>query len=436
MDFTTPTSRRRFLQAAGAVAVPLIVPASVFGQAAPSNRLNLAAIGVGQMGGGNLQAFLHTSGVQVVAVCDVDAERAARARQTVERHYGERLGKDYSGCFQTTDLREIMARGDIDAVCISTADHWHVPAALMAVRAGKDVFCEKPLSLTIHEGRVLSDAVRQYGRVFLLGSQQRSESRFRFACELVRNGVIGKVHTVEVGLPNGPSTGPRQPLPVPEHLDWNLWLGPAPWRPFTNFGRIGPHWDWRWIMDYSCGQLTDWAGHHIDIAHWGLDLDHTGPTEVEGVGSFPSEGIFDAPTSYRFTCKYETGVEIIVANQSQHPHGMGARWIGEHGWVHVNRGGLNASNPAWLQRDILGSNAIRLYRSNNHIGNFIDCVKTRRETIVPAETGCRSISVAHLGEIAMLTGRKIRWNPVTEEIQGDPQASALLSRAYREPWRL
>jgi len=435
MKKTKSMNRRGFLRAAtgAALGAPMFIPAAARGRdgnTAPSNRITMGFIGTGSQGMGIMGGLLGRNDVQMVAVCDVDRNRVNNARNRVNNHYRN------EDCAAYADFRALIGRGDLDAVGMALPDHWHTIPAVAAAQAGLDIYGEKPLSRSIRESRAICDAVKRYGRIWQTGSQQRSSENFRFACELVRNGVIGKVHTVEVGLPNGPSTGPRQPLPVPEHLDWNMWLGPAPWRPFTNFGRGGPHWDWRWIMDYSCGQLTDWAGHHIDIAHWGLDLDHTGPTEVEGVGSFPSEGIFDAPTSYRFTCKYETGVEIIVANQSQHPHGMGARWIGEHGWVHVNRGGLNASNPAWLQRDILGSNAIRLYRSNNHIGNFIDCVKTRRETIVPAETGCRSISVAHLGEIAMLTGRKIRWNPVTEEIQGDPQASALLSRAYREPWRL
>lgn len=427
MDLTTPTSRRRFLQAAGAVAVPLIVPASVFGQEAPGNRLNLAAIGVGQMGGGNLQAFLHTSGVQVVAVCDVDAERAARARQTVERHYGERLGKDYSGCFQTTDLREIMARGDTDAVCISTADHWHVPAALMAVRAGKDVFCEKPLSLTIHEGRVLSDAVRQYGRVFLLGSQQRSESRFRYACELVRNGRIGQVKQVKVGLVRGRALAPVPPQTPPPGLDWDLYLGPSPWRPYH---KDCCHYNFRFISDFSGGQMLNWGAHHLDIAQWGLGTDRSGPVEVRGEGVFPADGPYDNPVTYTVNYRYADGIALEAS--TAHPGGV--RWEGSEGWIYVNRGKLEASSPALL-RSVIGPGEIHLTDSRNHKAHFVDCVRSRRETIAPCEVGHRSSTMGHMGNIAMRLGRTLHWDPVAERF-ADEEANRLLSRPMRGRWTL
>ncbi len=427
--------RRGFLKAAAgtALSAPLFIPAAAIGRdgnTSPSNRITMGFIGTGSQGMGIMGGFLGRGDVRVVAVCDVDRNRLNNARDRVNNRYRN------EDCAVYTDFRELLARKDLDAVGLALPDHWHAVPAIAAAQAGLDCYGEKPLSRSIRESRAICDAVKRYGRVWQTGSQQRSSENFRFACELVRNGVVGKIHTVEVGLPNGPSTGTREPLPVPDHIDWDMWLGPAPWRPYTNFGRGGPHWDWRWIMDYSGGQLTDWAGHHIDIAHWGLDLDHTGPVEVEGEGNFPRQGIFDAPTEYRFNCLYESGVNILVANEGQLPHGRGTRFIGDNGWIHVHRGGLNASNSSWLQRDILDANAIRLYRSNNHIGNFIDCVKTRRDPIVPAETGTRSISVAHLGEIAMITGRKIRWNPVTEEIINDPRASALLGRSYREPWIL
>ena len=259
---------------------------------------------------------------------------------------------------------------------------------------------------------------------------------FHRACELVINGRIGKVKYVEVGLPNGGRSGVFPKRAVPANLDWNFWLGPAPWREYTGFDGGGSvHWNWRWVMDYSGGQLTDWAGHHIDIAHWGLGLDRTGPVEIEGRGEYPEDGTYDVPYAYKFTCKYANGVNILVANAGQQPHGMGACWYGEHGWIHVNRGGLRASDPKILQ-EVIGPDEVHLYKSNDHLQNFLDCVKTRKETITPAEIAHRSISVALLGEIAMLTGRKIRWNPETEEILGDPAAAALLARAYREPWTL
>jgi hypothetical protein len=252
---------------------------------------------------------------------------------------------------------------------------------------------------------------------------------------VVRNGRIGKVHTVEVGLPNGPTSGIKLLKPVPEGLDWDFWLGPAPWREYCEFGTNRCHWDWRWIMDFSGGQLTDWSGHHIDIAHWGLGLDHSGPLAIEGKGEYPSEGLWDAPTAYKFTCKYENGLTMIVGNQKQIGF-MGARWNGDEGWIWVSRSGSDASDPELLRPESIGPNDLKLYESNDHIQNFLDCVRTRQETVTPVETACRSISVGHLGEIAMITGRKIRWDPVKEEIQGDPGASALLGRSYRKPWVL
>jgi len=235
---------------------------------------------------------------------------------------------------------------------------------------------------------------------------------------------------VEVGLPGGPGPRPYPPLEKPpENLDWNFWLGPAPWREYSNFG---PHWNWRWILDYSGGQLTDWAGHHIDIAHWGLGLDYTGPSEIEPKGAqYPETGIYDVPFDYRFVCRYANGVEIEVSNQFP----MGAKWYGDKGWVHVNRGMLDAE-PKHILKDVIGPDEIQLYKSDNHQRNFIECVKSRQKTVTPIEVAHRSISVGLLGEIAMLTGRTIKWNPETEEISGDSEASALLGRAYREPWVL
>jgi len=220
---------------------------------------------------------------------------------------------------------------------------------------------------------------------------------------------------------------------VPDNLDWDFWLGPAPWREYCDFGNGGCHWHWRWILDYSGGQLTDWAGHHIDIAHWGLGLDDTGPVEIEGKGDYPQTGLYDAPPTYRFHCKYANGIDMVVANNRQ--VAQGAKWFGDKGWIHVNRGGLKASDPKILQ-EVIGPDEIQLYNSRDHLQNFLDCVKSRKTTITPVETAHRSISVGLLGEIAMLTGRKIRWNPETEEIIGDPAASALLGRSYREPWTL
>jgi predicted dehydrogenase len=425
-------NRRDFIKSAAAagaaLAFPTIIPGSALGadgKVAPSNRLVMGALGVGGQGSANMHGFLGNGEVQMVAVCDVDRNHRDGAKRSIDERYGNQDCKTY------LDFRELVGRGDLDAVCIAVPDQWHALLGVAALRAGLDVYGEKPLARSIREGRAICEAAKCYNRIWQTGSQQRSDARFRFGCELVRNGRIGKVERVEVGLPIGPTRGVQPEIPVPENLDWNWWLGPAPWRPYCDFGGGMPHWDWRWIMDYSGGQLTDWAGHHIDIAHWGLGLDRTGPIEVEGKGVYAEDGLYDTAIEYDFTCKYATGVEVRVRSSNQ----LGARWFGEKGWIFVDRGVLEAENPNVLKEEI-GPGEIHLYDSRNHHRNFLDCVKSRREPIAPPEIAHRSISVGLLGEIAMLTGRKIRWNPEKEEIIGDPGAAALLGRSYREPWSL
>lgn len=420
--------RRSFLRgtvaaASAAVALPTIVPATVFGARAPSNRIAMGAIGVGSQGTGDMRGFLDKSEVQMVAVCDVDKGHLDNAKKIVDQKYGN------SDCGTHIDFRELIGRGDLDAVQLAMPDHWHAIPAIAAARAGLDIHGQKPLARSIREGRAICDAVHRYGRVWQTGSQQRSDYKFRRACELVRNGRIGKILKVEVGLPTGSGTDVKSVQKVPEGLDWNFWLGPAPYVPYRGVA----HWNWRWIMDYSGGQLTDWTGHHIDIAHWGMDWDRTGPVEIEGAGNYPNEGLYNVPSEYKFTCKYADGIVMTVANNTQLT--QGAKWYGETGWIHVNRGGLRASDEKILQVDI-GPNETRLYESRDHKQNFLDCVKSRKLTVCPAEVGHRSISVGLLGEIAMLTGRKIKWNPDTEEIIGDAEAGALLGKSYREPWVL
>lgn len=424
-------NRRGFLKtAAGSVfAAPFFTPASARGadgHVAPSNRVVMGCIGVGSQGSGNMREFTHMNEVQIVAVCDVDRDHRESAKKAVDSRY------ENEDCKMYVDFRELIGRSDLDAVSIAVPDHWHAIPAIAAAKAGLDIFGEKPLSRTIRESRAICNAVQRYGRVWQTGSWQRSVSNFHQACELVRNGKVGKIHTVEVGLPTGGKTGIHPPKPVPDGLEWEFWLGPAPYREYCDFGNNRCHWDWRWILDYSGGQLTDWAGHHIDIAHWGLGLDHTGPEEIEGEATYPEEGLYDAPSAYRFTCKYANGITMNVSNALR----GGTKWIGDEGWVWVDRGGIDASDKNLLKPNVIGPNDIRLYKSDDHKQNFIDCVKSRQLTITPAETACRSISVGHLGEIAMILKRKIRWNPEKEEIVGDPEASALLCRSYREPWTL
>jgi len=427
-------TRRRFLRssaalAAATVSFPYIVSSSALGKAgtiAPSNRIVMGSIGVGAAGTNNMKTFLNNDQVQLVAACDIDRNHRDRAKGIVDKKYQN------NDCQTYLDFRDLIARGDLDAVHMALPDQWHGIIYASAARAGLDIFGQKPLARTIREGRAICDAVEQAGVVWQTGSQQRSWGIFHHACELVRNGRIGKVHRVEVGLPDGHASSDTPPIqPVPDGLDWDFWLGPAPKVPFRGIC----HWHWRWIMDYSGGQLTDWAGHHIDIAHWGLGLERTGPIEIEGKSQCPREGIFDAPYAYKFKCKYANGVEIIVGNDSQMPKGRGPTWYGDKGWINVNRGGISAE-PKSVINEVIGPGEIRLYKSRRHEQNFLDCIRTRQETVAPVEIGHRSISAALLGEIAMLTGRKLKWDPEKEIFPDDPDANRYLSRPMRAPWHL
>lgn len=436
MSENSKINRRQFLKGvggltAGAVAFPYIVSSSALGKdgaVAASNRIVMGAIGVGSQGTSDLRGFLSKQEVQTVAVCDVDKNHLNNAKKLVDKKYGN------SDCKTYADFRALIGRGDLDAIQIAVPDQWHSIPAITAARAGLDIHAQKPLARTIREGRAICDAVKRYGTVWQTGSQQRSTANFHRACELVRNGRIGKVERVEVGLPTGRDRGTAKPLPVPDTLDWNMWLGPALWRPYCDFGRGDCHWDWRWIMDYSGGQLTDWAGHHIDIAHWGLDLERTGPVEIEGKGVYPRDGLYDVPYEYKFICKYANGVTMTVANNKQLE--QGAKWYGENGkWIYVKRGKLEA-NPESVLKEVIGPDEIQLYESLDHKQNFLDCVKSRKETIAPAEIGHRSISVGLLGEIAMLTERKLKWDPEKEVFLNDEQANRMLWRPMRSPWHL
>ena len=425
--------RRDFLKVGvGAVSFPYLIPSSAMGKAgavAPSNRIVMGAIGTGSMGTGDLRGFLGKNDVQFVAVCDVDSANKNRAKKHVDGKYGNQ------DCAEYDDYRDLIARGDLDAVMHALPDHWHGIVSVACARAGLDIHGQKPLARTIRGGRAICDAVKQYGRVWQTGSWQRSVGYFHKAAELVNAGVIGKVKYCEVGLPNGRGSGVLPVTPVPERLNYDMWLGPAPWREHVALSGDTVHWNWRWVMDYSGGQLTDWAGHHIDIAHWGLGLDTSGPVSVtEAKGVYPTEGTYNVPTAYRFKNTYANGVQIVVANASQQPHGMGACWYGENGqWIHVKRGGMKASSPEIL-KTVLGPNDKRLYKSTDHKQNFLDCIKSRQKTITPVETAHRSISAGLLGEIAMLTGRDLKWDPVKETFIGDEAANRYLSRPMRAPW--
>ena len=426
-------SRRGLLKTAvAAVGAPYFVPASARGAGgapAPSERVTLGMIGLGSMGLRHVKGFLQESDCRIIGACDVDASRRRAAVSQVDGHYGQR------GCAGYNRFEDLIARGDLDALCISVPDHWHVIPVLLAARAGKDIYGEKPLALTVADGRRMVRAVNRYGVVWETGSWQRSTRNFRFACELVRNGRIGRLKRVEVGLGSKPACGPQPAQPVPEGFDYDRWLGPAPWAPYTA-NRC--HWNFRWILDYSGGQLTDMGAHDIDIAHWGMGADRTGPVSVAGAGEFPADGLWNAATHYSFGATYANGLTMHV--DSGRRYAMGVRFVGSDGWVFVTRGALRAS-PASLLRETIGPGEIHLARPRGdhrqgHRRDFLDCVKSRGRTIAPIEVAQRSITVAHLGNIAMLLGREVRWDPAAERIIGDKAASRMLSRSYREPWTL
>jgi predicted dehydrogenase len=427
--------RRKFLKSIGSAAVgvgffPTIIKASTLGlggNVPPSDRINMILIGCGGMGRGDINQFLKFDDVRPVAVCDIDDSQAAKAKKMIDDKYGN------SDCRVYKDFREILEKEDTDTAVIAVPDHWHALIAVNVAEKGINIYGEKPLARSIVEGRAIVNAVNRNNIIWQTGSQQRSADNFRYAAELVRNGRIGKIDYVEVGLPDGGHyIGNPPEQAIPQGVDWDMWLGPAPKVPFR--GVI--HWDWRWIMDYSGGQLTDWAGHHIDIAHWGLDFESTGPLTVEGKGRANNDGIFNVPAEYDFICEYANGTKIRVANSSKLKHGMGTAWYGSDGWIHVTRGGLKASDERIIKEPI-GSKEIHLYKSSNHHRNFIDCIISGEETIAPAETGHRSVSVALLGEIAIITGQKLHWDPLTEKFtDNNTYASRLLKKPYRTPWVL
>ena len=432
-------TRRSFLRRSAAAAAatafgfPYVVPSSALGKAgtvAPSNRFTIAQIGCGGMGSGNLKSFLNRgSAVQVVAICDVDDTHAMEGKQAVDLHY------DNADCRRYRDYRELLDTESLDIVSHALPDHWHALVTIACARKGIDMYGEKPLARTIGEGRLMCDAIDRYGIVWQTGSWQRSVRHFRHAAELVRNGRIGTVRYVEVGLLDGLPSPDIKLMDTPDSIDWQLWLGPAPWRPYQDFGRGGPHNLWRHLSDYSGGKLTDWAGHHVDIAHWGLGFDYTGPVAIEGRGQYPDDGVYDVPYAYDFTSTYADGTQIRVANESALPHGRGVCWYGEQGWIYVGRSGAKASDPKILKEQV-GPDEIQLYKSDSHIDNFLECVKSRGQTVTPAEIAHRSITVAFLGEIAMRTGWKLKWDPGSERFVNNEPANGFLMRPYRTPWQL
>ena len=429
-------SRRHFLATAGlALAAPTIIPASALGREdkpAPSNRIVMGIVGWGMMGPGNTDAFLGMKDCQVVAACDLDKNHLQQALDKINGSYKNQDCKPYH------DYRDMMARKDSDAVMLAVPDHWHALLAVEAARHKKDIYGEKPLARTIAEQQAIVKAVQKNKRIWQTGSWQRSQAPFRKAAEIVRNGLIGKVTRVEVGLPSGHSdfAGTKDKMsitPVPPELDYNFWIGPSKMEPYIQ-GRV--HMNWRWNYNTGGGQLLDWIGHHCDIAHWGMGMDTDGPWEIEGHGDFPPvDAVWNTCTKYRITLKYPQDITMIIAGGYDDIR-SGTKWIGTDGWVWVDRGGYEASNIDWFAQIPADKYKVHLYKSDSHHRNFLDCVKSRQPTITPVETAHHSAIPGHLGLISMLVGRKIKWDTAKEVIIGDADASKLLTRPYRSPWKL
>ena len=419
-------TRRCVLRAAAACAFPDIVRASVQGRDAPGNRVTLGCIGVGGRGTQNLRSFLGHNSCRVRAVCDVNRKRVEEARQIVNEHYGN------ADCAAYSDYRDLLARDDIDAVSIASPDQWHTLQAVEAARAGKDIFLEKPLGLGVKEDIALREAVHRYERVFQFGTQQRSDRNFRFACELVLNGYIGKLQEITVGVPASRAVHAIPPSGPPAWLDWDRWVGPARWMPYR-YGIVGNCGEWGHISNFSLGWITTWGIHHIDIAQWGSAADGTGPVEVEGSGVFPQSGLYDCATAWNMTLTYSNGVVLnFVDNKKQR---QGVLFEGTKGWVFVKRGAIDAE-PKSLLREQIRPEQRHLTVSNDHWGSFLECVRTRQTPVSSIDAAVRTDTVCHICDIAMRLGRKLRWDPRSEEFVNDTEANRMLSRAWRSPWHL
>lgn len=436
--FDSKVTRRRFLALSGAALVfPTIIPSRVLGQSdtpAPSRRITLGVVGCGNQGINDTKAFLALKDCRVVAASDVDKQHLEGFTNLVNKHYQNKACKPYH------DYRELMARTDIDAVLVAVPDHWHELVGVEAARQKKDIYGEKPLARTIAEQQAIVKAVQQNGRIWQTGSWQRSFANFRKAAEIVRNGMIGDVTRVEVGLPagnknSGKAATSMTPSEPPPELDYDTWMGPSKMMPYIQ-GRV--HRNWRWNYNTGGGQLMDWVGHHCDIAHWGCDFDNSGPSEIEGHGEFPpKDEVWNTATKYRIELRYPRNITMIMAGGYDDIR-SGVKWVGTKGWVWVDRGAFDASNEDWRDFKNLPEELrkVKLYVSNNHQQNFLDCIKSRKPTITPVETAHHSAIPGHLGLISMLAGRKLRWDVKTEQILDDAEASQMLTRAFRPPWKL
>lgn len=437
------TTRRKFIKYSALAASSALVAPSLWSSKLRAgtnavDKINIGCIGVGRMGRGDLMDILPFEEIQVVAVCDIDSWRLKNAKKHVEGHYASQMKSgQYSGCASYSDYRDLLARRDIDAVLVVTPDHWHALPSIEAAKAGKDIFLQKPLTLTIPEGRLLSDTIQEYGRILQVGSQQRSDSRFQFAVELVRSGYIGKLETVNVAFGKDPFTGIRPVTPVPEELDYETWLGPAPYVPYIeervhpqkNYGRPG----WLRTSEYCCGMITGWGSHHMDIAHWGMDTELSGPSKIEGWAEYSKQGIWDVHGAFRIKYQYANDVTLYCTDSSQNKQGV--LFKGTDGWVYVRRGYIE-TYPKSLMSVEIGPNEFKIPETGHHKGNFINCISSRETPAAPVEIGHRSASACILGYIGMLLQRPLFWDPEKEQFINDEAANRMLDRAYRSPWYL
>ncbi|NLX12321.1 MAG: Gfo/Idh/MocA family oxidoreductase [Phycisphaerales bacterium] len=413
--------------AAGALASPYMLTSGALGtpgQPSAGNRVTLGFIGVNWMGGHHLNILVNNPNFKIVGVCDVDKRHLEKARQ--------KAGPDCEGYH---DYRDLLARPDLDAVLISTPDHWHAKIVVDACAAGKDIYCEKPLSLTIGESRKMVEAVQRHGIVLQTGSMQRSYPCFRKACEWVRSGRIGKVLWSRAVIGGAQTTGFHTPQPIPQELDWDFWLGPAPWAEYTE---KRCHITFRWLYDYSGGMMTDWGAHHNDIVQWGYGTDHTGPVKTEPImAEFPTSGLWDTATRFEIKHTYADGRILYTCSEWE---SGGVHFQGTDGWIKVDRRGYWLSNPD-IEKEPLGRGDVHLQQVQGtvyegHHADWLECIKTRQRPITDVEIGARSADICHLSNIAIRSGKTIHWDPVKQEITNDPSLNRWVNKPYRAPWRL
>ena len=433
---------------------PTIVPASVIGKNAPSNKINIGAIGVGRISRDHdMKETLPFDQARIMAVCDVDSKRLAEGKKYVNDYYAAKTGKPYDGVTMYDDHRALLQNKDIDAVLISTPDHSHAYLGIHAVEAGKDVYLQKPASLTITEGRALSNAVHRTGRILQIGSQQRSSTQFRYAAELVRNGRIGDLKTVYVGLPGDPGGDEEPEMPIPKNLNYDAWLGSTPNVYYTE-KRVHPQNDysrpgWLRMEQFGAGMITGWGAHHVDCAHWGMDTEYTGPIEISGHADFPKSGLWNVHGLFQTEGVYANGVKMIISNEI--PNGI--KFEGTEGWIFVTRGDYraSASDPIPTGKNkvlpltasnnkiitsVIGENEINLYKSTDQHGNWLESIVSRKQPISPVEIGHRSCSTCLLHHVAMKLKRKIYWDPMNERFINDDEANAMLNRPHRFPYEV